>query len=94
MKKINVSVTKAQILSYRVEITKDAPQVSATIGLFTDGGKKISEYSISTNSWNDEDKFEIEPTMLSPIMDIMYDLEGIVVRHMNEGQLTLKKGDE
>ena len=90
MKKLNINITKAQILSFRVELADGQPEVSCTIGLFTDGGKKISDYSVSTNSWQDENKFELPIELLPMIGDTMRILEGVVVRHAREGQLALK----
>lgn len=92
MKKININITKAQILSFRVEIKEATPVVSATIGLFTAGGKNITDYSISTESWNDENKFELPATLITPIVEIMKQLEVIVVKHCNQNQKQLNEG--
>lgn len=93
MKKLNIEITKAQIMSYSVQLGENKPSVSATIGLFTDGGKKISDYSISTNSYNEENKFELPLGIVSPIMDIMKELEVIVIKHCKSNQLELTEGE-
>lgn len=90
MKKISINVTKAQILSFNVTLGEDKPSVSASIGLFTEGGRQISEYSISTDAWNDDKKFNLPVSMIVPIMAIMEQLEGIVVKHCNNNQLQLE----
>lgn len=90
MKKINVSITKAQIISFSVSLSSGEPTVSATIGLFTNGGKGIAEYSISTSHWEDEKKFELPMDMHAPILEIMAQLEAVVVRHMNKNQKALE----
>lgn len=81
MKKLNIQITKAQIVSFRVELKDNQPQVSATIALLTDGNKPISSYSISTDTWNEQDKFALPVSIIKPIMDILKDIEPIVVKH-------------
>lgn len=90
MKKLNINITKAQIKSFRVELGEEYPNVSATIALLTDGGKEISDYSISTSSWSDDNKFELPVSMVGPIVSIMKDLEKIVVKHCMESQAQLE----
>ena len=90
MKKININITKAQIISYTVSLNENKPEVSATVGLFTEGGKLITNYSVSTNSWNDENKFELPFTTIEPIVSIMKELEVVVVKHCKDSQLALK----
>ena len=89
MRKLNINITKAQIVSFSVQLKEDKPGVNASIGLFTDGGKQITDYSISTESWNEENKFELPQSVISPIIDIMKDLEKVVVKHCKESQLAL-----
>lgn len=81
MNKLNIQITKAQIVSFRVELKDNQPEVSATIALLTDGNKVISSYSVSTDSWNEKDKFDLPTSMIKPIVDILKDLEPIVVKH-------------
>lgn len=89
MKKIAINITKAQILSYSVYLNEVTPRVTATIGLYTEMGTKISEYSIDTESWQEERKFELPLGIQGPIIEIMKKLELVVVNHMNEGQKLL-----
>ena len=93
MKKINIEITKAQILSFSVILNEKEPIVSATIGLLTDGGKKISDYTVSTQSWNDENKFELPVEIIQPILSIMQTLEGVVIKHCKDNQLRLSSGE-
>ena len=91
MRKINIEITKAQIESFSVSLDpeKEQPQVSATIGLYTEHGKKITTYSIYTNAWSSEQKFELPLQMFNPIYEIAKQLEIVVVKHVREGQLAL-----
>ena len=91
MKKLNINITKAQILSFNVELKEKKPEVSATIGLFTEGGKKITDYFISTSAWDDDNKFELPSNLIIPILAIMKELEVVVVNHCRNNQLLLKK---
>lgn len=91
MKKLNINITKAQIVSFSVQLKEGEPQVSATIALITDGGKEISQYSISTYSWQEENKFELPVELIQPIVGIMRTLEGVVVKHCMGSQLQLTK---
>lgn len=90
MKKLNINITKAQIISFNVELKEKKPEVSATLGLFTKGGKKITEYSIYTTSWNDDNTFELPSNLIMPILTIMKELENVIVKHCKDSQLLLK----
>jgi len=90
MKKINIEITKAQIVSFSVELKKDKPEVTATIGLFTTGGKQITSYSIMTNHWEKEQTFDLPPELISPILGIMETLEKVIVKKCKDSQLKLK----
>lgn len=90
MRELPINITKAQIKSFSVTLGEERPEVFVSIGLFTDGGKQIAEYSISTNSWKEENKFELPVTMIVPIRKILDELEVITVRHCRNSQLQLK----
>jgi len=79
MKKINIAITKAKIISYSVDLNDDTPDVTATIGLFTGADKQISTFSLSTKSWH-EAQFEIPFEMINPIKEIAQELETILIR--------------
>ncbi len=93
MKKLNITISKAQIVSFSVELQEDKPKVSATIALLTAGDNVISTYGISTDAWNDKNKFELPVSMVGPILEIMHDLEPIVVKHCMGEHLRLKTGN-
>jgi hypothetical protein len=94
MKKLNIQITKAQIESFAVTLGENKPEVEITIGLYTETGKKITTYSISTDTWRDDAKFNLPASIVYPIMEIMKELEVIATRHCREGQATLGGGDE
>lgn len=93
MRKININITKAQIERFTITLNDERPEVNATISLTTEGGQKIAEYSISTNAWQDENKFELPPEMIFPIRGMMDELERVVIAHCNEKQLRLMGGE-
>lgn len=91
MRKLDIQITKAKLLSFDVSFDEDKEQinVSATIGLMTETGKKITNYTVNSNSWRDEDKFVVPISMIAPIQTIAKELERIVTLHCRQGQLAL-----
>ena len=89
MKKIDISINQAKLLSFRVTMREDEPEVNANIGLYS-GEKKISDFSIDTNSYYDDNKFDLPVSMIQPILKIAKQLETITARHCSSaiGQLT------
>jgi len=81
MKITNINITNAELTGFRVELKDNKPEISATIALKTEGGKKITEYSIATDAWNDNQKMEIPITIINPIMNITKILEKVVAEH-------------
>ena len=81
MKKLEIKITKAQIESFTVILAEEKPEVSASIALLTEGGKKITSYSVSTNAWNEANKFELPSEMVLPILKITQEIEKLVVGH-------------
>ena len=92
MRKLNIEITKAQLKGFSVKFDpdKDHPEISATIALITDHGKEITEYTIFTDCWSENQKFDLPISMFKPIFDIGQELEVICVRHCREGQLALE----
>lgn len=80
MKKINIQINQAKIMSYEVTLNDEKPEVSATIGLFS-GNKKISSFTLTTqNYYSNSIQFELPYELIKPIMDIANDLETILTR--------------
>jgi len=77
----NIKIENAELESFSVSLGKEKPEVNATIALMTAGGKKITSYTISTGSWNDEQKFELPLEIIAPILGIAEILEGVVAEH-------------
>lgn len=89
MKKIDIQINHAKILNFSVVHGDPLPAVSATIGLFTPNGLKISEYSLSTNHWKESMKFDLPPEVIGPILQITDALERIVTAHCQSQQKLL-----
>lgn len=89
MKKIDIQITKAILKSFNVELKEKKPVVSASIALLTEGGKAITEYSISTDSWSKENEFELPVECIAPIVKLAQQLETVVTKHCRDSQLAL-----
>lgn len=94
MKKLDIKITKAQLVGYEVTLKDGKPAVGATIALMTEGGKTITTYHISTDAWNDSDKFDLPITAIGPIRDLADILEQVAVGHCMDSQLALGAGPQ
>lgn len=81
MREIKINITKARISSFQVTLDKEYPRVSATIELLTAGGKTITSYSVSSDHWQKEMKFDLPAEMVFPIREIADRLEAIAREH-------------
>jgi hypothetical protein len=88
MKQLDINITKAQLVSFSVELKEGKPEVHCTIALLTEGGKPITTYTIFTESWH-TDKFELPIEAMPLIGDVARILEGVAVRHCRDSQLGL-----
>lgn len=97
MKKLEINITQAALKSFSVSMPTESgaePVVSATISLLTDGGKEITTYSISTESWQEKDRFTLPMNAYMPLSEIAKILEGVVVRHCRDGQKGITANSE
>ena len=92
MRDINISITKASIKGFQVNVENNIPNIDVSLALLTEHGKLITTYNISTDGWNENNKFTLPPSLIGPIMEIMKELEIIATRHCREGQLALGDG--
>ncbi len=92
MKKIDIQINQAKLLSYSVEMTDDNPEVTATIGLFS-GEKQISTFSLSTKSWQDV-SFDLPISMIGPIKELASEIEIILIRQCSAAMGALGEGNE
>lgn len=88
MKKLDIAITKAQLMSFEVTVDDGKPVVSVTLSLMTEGGKKITHYSIDNRDWR-ENPLEIPVSVLPLIGDLARALEGSAVRNCKDSQLAL-----
>ena len=93
MQTIEIKISKAKIESFSVVLKDDFPVVSASIGLYTDEGKSITTYSISSDHWQEQLKFDLPIEMIEPIKEIGRRLEKIVSSHCQDhcNELEIKK---
>lgn len=89
MKKLNIEITQAKLISFGVQLKEDKPVVSATISLMTAGGKEITDYTIYSQYYNQDQQFDLPMTAIAPIRKIMDILEAAVVKHCNNNTAEL-----
>ena len=89
MKKLNIEITQAKLVSFAVQLKEDEPVVSATISLMTAGGKEITDYTIYSKYYNKDQQFDLPMTAIMPIRKIMDILEAAVVKHCNSNVAAL-----
>ena len=90
MKKLEISITKAQLVSFGVNLDEEGlPVVGATVSLLTEGGKQMTTYTISTGAWTNKDKFDLPASAIQPIVDLSRILESVVVKHCRDSQKAL-----
>ncbi len=96
MRKLDIQITKAAITGFSVDFGQEQDKVSvtATISLITEYGKHITSYSIRSDSWSEDDKFDVPYSIIDSIKSIASDLEKIVSKHCQEGQLMLKSNED
>lgn len=91
MRKLDIAITKAQLTGYAVEFHGDGEiTVRANIALLTESGRKVSDYSISTTHWQNENKFELPLECYAPIQGMARALEMVVTQHCQDSLLKLE----
>lgn len=94
MKKLDISITKAALKSFSVSLDEGKPTVSATISLLTSGGKRITDYTVSSAAWNENDKFDLPHDAVFPIIEIAKILERVAAKHCRDSQKALPAPNE
>jgi len=96
MRTLKIEITKAKILGYNVRFDEENKRllVDATIGLFTEGGRKVTEYAISTYSWDEAKKFDLPAKIVEPIIATARVLEKVVTKHCQDSTLMLEQHHE
>ncbi len=82
MRELKISIEKARISSFTVALADDdKPRVIATIDLLGVNGEFITNYSISTDNYDEKKKFELPLTLIGPIKKMLDGLEQVVTFH-------------
>lgn len=92
MKTLEINITKAKIAAFDVELREEKVSVRATIQLYTKGMKPITTYSISSDGYNKDHRFDLMPSIVNPILSIAQQLEEVVVRHCENAQKLMGEG--
>ena len=94
MKRIDIQITKAEIKGFTVELGEDGtPAVVATINCYTENNKKVTSFTVSTESYYQGPTFEIPLGMIDPIIKIAQKLESIVVQECNKELMLLPRAE-
>ena len=89
MKKIEIKINEAKILSFEVKLKDEMPDVCATIGLFA-GDKQISSFSLRTESYyGDSVKFDLPLSFISPIKELAEKFEEVLANECGKQFLKL-----
>lgn len=86
MNKLDINITKASLEGFIVTAADGAAHVTANIALLTEGGKKITSYSVNTNAWDDLKKLQL-PVEVMPLLGRAAQLiEAAAVKHCRDEQ--------
>ncbi len=91
MKDLSISITKARIEGFSVQLDDDKPRVMATIQLLTPGGKKVTTYTIGSDHWEADKAFRLPPDIVEPILRVAHVLEGVVTDHCAQTAALLER---
>lgn len=91
MQSLNIAITKSRISSFSISYSAEGaiPEVSVSIALLTEGGKTITTYSISSEHWQTEKKFDMPTELLLQLPKFERELERIVTEHCQNSTLAL-----
>lgn len=90
MKKLDVAITRAQLVGFTVGLNEEGGiDVDVTITLLTAHGRKVTNHTIGTNSWQEENKFELPFAAIPMIQSVAKSLEEVVVQKYQEQFLAL-----
>lgn len=88
MKKLDISITKAQLTSFTIQAEEGQPVVSVSLSLMTSGGKQVTTFSADNRSWRDN-PLELPVAALPLIGELARMLEGSAVRNCRDDQKAL-----
>lgn len=88
MKKIEISITKAQLTSFEVKLEDGKPVVNVTIALLNPANEVITTYTIFSDDWHSK-KFELPIEAMPLIGGLATIFEGVAVRHCMGSQLAI-----
>ena len=95
MRELKISIEKARISSFIVRLRNDdKPEINATIDLLAANGEVITNYSISTDNYDEKRKFELPLTLIEPIKKILDGLEQAVAFHCENRNKMLVEPNE
>ena len=93
--KIDINITNGRLESFSINIGEDRlPSISATIGLYTDGGKRITTYSVDTRNYYGDNQIDLPIGTIPAIQKIAEEIEIATIRKCREGQLCLSDNNE
>ena len=89
-KKIDIQISYGKLEQFTIYISDDLPKLSATIGLYTNGGAKITSFSVDTRSYYGDNQIDLPMGIDREILKIAEEIEIATIRKCREGQLALQ----
>jgi len=99
MKKINelnININKAIVTEVTLSLEENGLSVNVIGGLFTDQGKKVSNFNFSTKkySWDSDNDIEIPMSLNFPAKEIFETLTPIIYEKLNGAFQAIKDKNE
>lgn len=89
MRTINIEISKARLENFMVQFDSEGKMdLGATLGLYTEQGKKVSTYTMNTQNYY-QNKFELPLSVIDPVHKIALEIEKIATQMCRDEHLTL-----
>jgi hypothetical protein len=94
-KKIDIHISKGKLESFTVYVDdENTPNISTTIGLYTEHNQKITTFSVDTRNYYGNSKIDLPIGTIPAIQKIIEELELATIRKCREGQLSLSANND
>jgi len=92
-KNINIQIAHGRLEQFTVYLNEEGKKdISASIGLYTHQGKKVTSYCIDTRSYY-ENTIDFPISTFPAIQKIAEEIELSAIRHCREGQQSLPESN-
>jgi len=88
--KIDIHISEGKLESFNVTMNEDGlPDLTATIALYTAHGKKITTFSVGTESWRGDTDMKLPIATIPAIQKIAEEIEQATILSCRESQLMI-----